>query len=69
MPPTEENGQSHDCSASATMILRDMHCRDIQYRSVEYGFLHPIADVPQRSHFTSLFSGLKALTLNYIRLL
>lgn len=30
MPPTEENGQSYDCSASATMILRDMHCRDIQ---------------------------------------
>ena len=30
MPPTEENGQSHDCSASATVILRDMHCRDIQ---------------------------------------
>ena len=30
MPPTEENGQPFGCSASATMILRDMHCRDIQ---------------------------------------
>jgi len=36
---------------------------------VEHGFLRPIADVPQRRHFTGLISGFKALTLNYISLL
>jgi len=58
MPPTEK-----------TASLTTAPPVPYKYRSVECGFLRPIADVPQRRHFTSLITGIKALTLNYIGLL